>query len=52
MQFWIFAGCAAAGNQPRNYILEAISKDGFCFKVKAAVNIRPQEYIEYFEDLM
>ena len=31
---------------------EAISKKGFWFKVKAAANIKPEEYIRYFEDLI
>jgi len=32
--------------------IEAISKIGFWFKVKAAANIKPEEYIGYFEDLI
>jgi hypothetical protein len=32
-------------------ILEAISKIGFWFKVKAAARFKPYEYIRYFEDL-
>ena len=31
--------------------LEAISKNGFWFKVKAAARFKPEEYIGYFEDL-
>jgi len=31
--------------------LEAISKNGFWFKVKAAARFKPEEYIRYFEDL-
>jgi hypothetical protein len=31
-------------------IIEAISKNGFWFKIKAAANIKPEEYIRYFED--
>jgi len=27
-------------------------KDGFWYKVKAAGNIKPEEYIGYFEDLI
>ena len=27
-------------------------KNGFWFKVKAAANIKPEEYIRYFEDLI
>jgi len=34
------------------YLIEAISKNGFWFKVKAAANIKPEEYIGYFEDLI
>ena len=34
------------------YLLEAISKIGFWFKVKAAAMIKPEEYIRYFEDLI
>ena len=30
---------------------EAISKNGFWFKIKAAVRNKPEEYIRYFEDL-
>jgi len=33
-------------------IYKAISKNGFWLKVKAAVFIRPEEYIGYFEDLI
>jgi hypothetical protein len=33
-------------------LLEAISKIGFWFKVKADVRIKPEEYIRYFEDLI
>jgi hypothetical protein len=33
-------------------VLEAISKSGFWLKVKAAVRIKPEEYIRYFEDLI
>jgi len=32
--------------------IEAISKNGFWFKIKAAVNIKPEEYIRYFEALI
>ena len=32
--------------------LEPISKNGFWFKIKAAANINPEEYIGYFEDLI
>ena len=35
-----------------NYNSEAISKNGFWSKVKAAVNIKPEEYSVYFEDLI
>ena len=31
--------------------LEAISKIGFWFKVKADARFKPEEYIKYFEDL-
>jgi len=31
--------------------LEAVSKNGFWFKVKAAARFKPEEYIRYFEDL-
>ena len=33
-------------------IIEAVSKNGFWFKIKAAANIKPEEYIRYFEDLI
>jgi len=33
-------------------LLESISKNGFWFKIKAAANIKPEEYIGYFEDLI
>ena len=31
---------------------EVSSKNGFWFKVKAAANIKPEEYFRYFEDLI
>jgi hypothetical protein len=31
--------------------LEAVSKNGFWFKVKADARFKPEEYIMYFEDL-
>ena len=31
--------------------LEPISKNGFWFKIKAAVRKKPEEYSMYFEDL-
>jgi len=31
---------------------KTISKDGFWSKIKADVNFKPEEYIEYFEDLI
>jgi len=33
-------------------MIEAISKNGFWFKVKAAANINPEEYSGYFEELI
>jgi len=32
------------------FIIEAVSKIGSWFKVKADVTIKPEEYNEYFED--
>lgn len=31
---------------------KAVSKGGYWFKVKADVNIKPEEYYKYFEDLI
>jgi hypothetical protein len=37
---------------PSSRCIGAVSKLGFWFKVKAAVKIKPEEYIMYFEDLI
>lgn len=34
------------------YLDRTYLKNGFWFKIKAAVNIKPEEHIEYFEDLV
>jgi len=33
------------------WVIEPISRNGFWYKIKAAVRNKPEEYTKYFEDL-